>query len=107
MVAHSGFEEAYLCLAVCDLVSSGPLLQQSETVLVGRPEVHTGLERRNWRLQDGRVRSQTLYACFNLYSLSVNNVLRSMHQIGEAGTMNIFLHWINEDGGLSQYKNST
>lgn len=23
------------------------------------------------------------------------------HQITEAGTMNVFLHWINEDGGWS------
>lgn len=26
----------------------------------------------------------------------------SDHQITEAGTMNIFLHWINEDGGESR-----
>lgn len=25
------------------------------------------------------------------------------HQITEAGTMNIFLHWINEDGGQTRY----
>lgn len=25
------------------------------------------------------------------------------HQITEAGTMNIFLHWINEDGGQTDY----
>ena len=27
------------------------------------------------------------------------------HQITEAGTMNIFLHWINEDGGQPHYQN--
>lgn len=53
----SGCEEAKPCLAVCGHDSSGPLLQKGFKwrVLVGRPKVHSGLERRNWRLQDGGV----------------------------------------------------
>lgn len=78
MIGLSGCEEANSCLAVCDHVSSGPLLQQRirGPVLVGRPKVHTGLERRNWRLQDGRVGRYMLYVCF--YSLMINALSLNM-----------------------------
>lgn len=56
LVALPGCEEAIQCLALCDLVSSGLLLQRGQGPLpVGRSKVHSGLERRNRRLQDGRV----------------------------------------------------
>lgn len=78
MIGLSGCEEANPRLAVCDHVSSGPFLQQhiSGSVLVGRPEVHTGLERRNRRLQDGRVGRYMLYVCF--YSLMINALNSNM-----------------------------
>ncbi|XP_051544958.1 branched-chain-amino-acid aminotransferase, cytosolic-like isoform X2 [Myxocyprinus asiaticus] len=59
------------------------LQHRSQTsVSVGRLQIHQSLERRNWRLQDGRV--------LWLYG--------DDHQITEVGTMNLFLYWINEKG---------
>lgn len=74
IAAISGCQEAFLCFAVCDLVSSGSLLQHrcKGPLLVGRPKVHSGLERRNWRLQDGRVGRHILYACFSFHSLIID-----------------------------------
>ena len=68
LAALFGFKEAHPCLAVCDLESGGRLLQCcGGPVLVGWPEVHAGLERRNWRLQDGRVGKHMLYECYDLW----------------------------------------
>lgn len=66
LAALFGRKEARPCLAVCDLESGGRLLQCcGGPVLVGWPEVHAGLERRNWRLQDGRVGKHILYECYD------------------------------------------
>lgn len=63
MAAFSGRKAAWPCLAVCDLVSSWLLFQLWGRchLPVGWPKIHTGLERRNWRLQDGRVGRCILY----------------------------------------------
>lgn len=75
----SGCEEAKPCLAVCGHDSSGSLLQQGFKwrVLVGRPKVYPGLERRNWRLQDGGVGKCKLFKEF--YSVKVSHLPLNTH----------------------------